>query len=240
MVVNMHVARTINFAGEPLILDAARVLYAPERKALIVSDLHLEKGSYLATHGGHVLPGLDTRDTLQRLAAAMQHYQPQTVICLGDSFHDRLAEWRMQAEDKQALMRLCATVPDWVWVLGNHDPELPESLPGRSVTHQNWHDILLVHEPEAVQRPQIIGHYHPKISLRIKGYKLAGPCFCQSDHLLIMPAFGSYTGGLSVTDSAIQSLYGEAATTYHLSYRNKLWSIPDTGQTNSMVNLRTR
>ena len=63
-------------------------LYWPAEDALIVSDLHLEKGSAFAALG-QMLPPYDTRETLSKLAALIDRYQPETVIALGDSLQIR-------------------------------------------------------------------------------------------------------------------------------------------------------
>src|SRR5262249_42649571 len=54
-------------AGTALVLDPAGALYWPEERALVVSDLHLEKGSSFAARGV-LLPPFDTTATLDRLA----------------------------------------------------------------------------------------------------------------------------------------------------------------------------
>ncbi len=215
----------IRFANERLLLDAAKAVWMPLRRMLIVSDLHFEKGSYLTRYGGHMLPKLDTHDTLQRLKAVIERYQPERVVSLGDSFHDCAATKRMNQEDMQLLHGLCEAVPSWQWVFGNHDPELPCDLPGERVHQLQLEGLLLSHEPENSRLPQIIGHYHPKFSLNRAGHKLSGPCFCVSDRMLIMPSFGSYTGGLNVQDQAIQSLFEQTDVRYYMPYREKLWPL---------------
>ena len=77
----------VKFAGQLFLLDARGVLYCPQRDALVVSDLHLEKGSFLSRFA-NPLPQLDTRSTLLRLQCIIADYSPRQVICLGDSFHD--------------------------------------------------------------------------------------------------------------------------------------------------------
>ena len=52
-------------AGAP---GKASALYWPREQALLVADLHLEKGSYYA-RTGQMLPPYDSRETLERLAA---------------------------------------------------------------------------------------------------------------------------------------------------------------------------
>ena len=91
-------AVSIRFAGLTVTLDASGAAYLPEHGALIVSDLHLEKGSAGAARG-RLLPTFDSHDTLQRLRAVIETYKPRRVICLGDSFHDAHAGERMAHAD---------------------------------------------------------------------------------------------------------------------------------------------
>jgi DNA ligase-associated metallophosphoesterase len=133
------------FAGVPLVLDARGAAYLPDADTLIVSDLHLEKGSYFAARGVPV-PVCDTRETLRRLADVIAAYNPEQVVCLGDSFHDRSARGRLCTDDFGELTRIAGQVPDWVWVSGNHDPEPPDGLTGRGAA-----------------RLEIAGLTHPKL-----------------------------------------------------------------------------
>src|SRR5690606_38813160 len=77
----------ISVCGKAFIADMSGALYWPAENALIVADLHLEKGSAFAARG-QMLPPYDTRETLQRLAEAIDRFDAGTVIALGDSFHD--------------------------------------------------------------------------------------------------------------------------------------------------------
>lgn len=212
----------ITFAGQKLVLDAEGALYWPAEKMLIVSDLHLEKGSFLAQFGAG-LPRYDTRATLHKLAHLIERYAPQQLVCLGDSFHDRKAFLRLTDEDRAELLRLIALIPAWHWVLGNHDPALALGLPGQQHAAYELSGLVLLHEPEKTDMPQIVGHFHPKLSVPVGGHRAHGPAFVHDGKLLIMPAFGSYTGGLSVRHEAIQSLV--ELPTYHMLYRNKIWKF---------------
>src|ERR1700726_2802639 len=81
---------SINLAGVDLLADLSGALFWEDERLLVVSDLHLEKGSSFATRGV-LLPPYDTMATLGRLGAVIARHDPRTVIALGDSFHDRNA-----------------------------------------------------------------------------------------------------------------------------------------------------
>jgi len=215
----------IAFAGVTLVLDARGSAYLPRADTLIVSDLHLEKGSYFAARGVPV-PVCDTPETLRRLADVVAAYRPACVVCLGDSFHDRRARERICTEDRAALAALAEGVADWVWVSGNHDPEPPDGLTGRSAAHLDIAGLTLAHQPVAAVGAQIIGHYHPKLKFRLKGHKITGPCFVAGAERLVMPAFGAFTGGLRVSrDAPWPDLLGPDWRQY-LIFNDQLWPVP--------------
>src|SRR5216684_4133088 len=121
-------ASSLNVAGVSLVADLSGALFWQEQSLLIVSDLHLEKGSSFAARGV-LLPPYDTVATLGRLAGAIVRHDPRMVIALGDSVHDRTAHDRLSARDRDALSALQAR-RDWIWISGNHDPALPCDLGG--------------------------------------------------------------------------------------------------------------
>jgi uncharacterized protein len=216
----------IVFGGEPIVLDASGALFLAGHGALVVADLHLEKGSFFAARGNPV-PRHDTRDTLQRLAAVIEVYRPQTLICLGDSFHDVAAGERMMLPDCLALEKLMAQVAAWVWLTGNHDPEIPAIFGGVTAALHAAGLVQLAHMPETPARPLIAGHYHPKLSVRLgRKQSVSGRCFLYSDELLLLPAFGAYAGGLDVRDEALTPLFAAASQRRHvMTYGGKLWAI---------------
>src|ERR1700724_2159834 len=121
-------ASTVAIAGVALLADLSGALFWEEERLLVVSDLHLEKGSSFAARGV-LLPPYDTVATLSRLSAMIARHDPRTVIALGDSFHDRDAHARLAAPDRDAIASLQAR-RDWIWISGNHDPALPSDLGG--------------------------------------------------------------------------------------------------------------
>ncbi len=215
----------IRLGGEAVILDGRGVAYLPERSVLIVADLHLEKGSRLGRRSAPI-PPLDTLDTLLRLETCMGTYAPETVVCLGDSFHDGAALARIDARDRLRLDRLCARPRRWVWISGNHDPAPGGELPGEPVAHLAIGPLTLKHIPDATRaQPQIAGHFHPKTLLRAHGVKIAGRCFLAGRDLLILPAFGAYTGGLSCTTATLRDLFAPEKPSTFMLFKDKIWAV---------------
>ncbi len=215
----------ITFAGTCLTLDGSGALYLADSRTLVVSDLHLEKGSFYAARGVPV-PVCDTRETLARLSAVIRAYEPRRVICLGDSFHDANAGLRMAGDDLRSVHEMARCVADWVWIAGNHDPQPPAHLPGRFSHDARIGRLILRHQPGPdPDSSQIIGHYHPKAKVRLRGQKLSGRCFAAGGRVLVMPSFGAYAGGLEVADaSPWPELLGDERAVY-LLFRNQVWPL---------------
>ena len=203
--------------GARLIADISGALYWPAAQALIVADLHFEKGSAYAARGV-ALPPYDTAATLKRLAAAIAAYRPQRLISLGDAFHDDLWATRMAAQDRESLLRTLADL-DVKWVTGNHDPTPPKGLPGEAAEVFYMHAdgaLVMRHEPlprhnAAFEAGELAGHFHPCGKLRQRGRSLRRRCFIADATRAILPAFGALTGSLNVRDAAFNDLFEGSA-----------------------------
>ena len=99
---------------------SAGLLWWADRKLLCVSDLHLGKSERIARRGGSLLPPYENKDTLTRLASAVNALNPVTVICLGDSFDDLKALDGLNEDDHASLAALMSG-RRWIWIEGNHD-----------------------------------------------------------------------------------------------------------------------
>lgn len=203
--------QNVSVCGKAFVADASGALYWPAERALIVSDLHFEKGSAFA-RGGQLLPPYDTRETLQRLAEVIERYGARTLIALGDSFHDAGGWRRMSGPDRDALAVLQDEV-EWIWITGNHDRELAAGgadRPGGYVLSEiQVEGITLRHEPRNLfATHEIAGHLHPAAKICRDGFSLRRPCFIGNGLRLVLPAFGSYAGGLNVLDEAFAPLFG--------------------------------
>jgi uncharacterized protein len=197
----------ISLCGKAFIAHMSGALYWPAEKALIVSDLHLEKGSHYAVRG-QMLPPYDTRETLRRLAQVIDYYDAATVIALGDSLHDAAAADRIDATDMQTL-RMLQEDREWIWLTGNHDPVIATILGGDVLQGVNVAGIALRHEPAAgAVTHEIAGHFHPAARLVVHGTALRRPCFVGNGRRLVLPAFGAFAGGLNILNMAFEPLFG--------------------------------
>jgi metallophosphoesterase superfamily enzyme len=131
------------------------------------------------------------------------------VVCLGDSFDDLAAGASLAADHCDWLLRLMAG-RDWTWVEGNHDPG-PIDLPGTHRTDARAGPITFRHIAQPNAAGEVSGHYHPKARIALRGASVARPCFLVDARRVILPAFGTYTGGLATTDPALDGLMGPDA-----------------------------
>ncbi len=199
-----------SFSRETFSLLPCGALWWPAQVALLVADLHLEKGSSFARKGW-LLPPYDSQDTLERLAAAIAATGARTLFALGDSFHDTGGPKRLcdvAAARLADLMQICA----FVWITGNHDDDSAHQLGGRTETELEIGGIILRHEAEPLEpRPEISGHFHPKISLALRtGRRVTRRCIAATPRKLVLPAYGAYAGGLDIADRAFGTALGEA------------------------------
>ena len=214
----------VALCGKIFRADVSGALYWPAERALIVSDLHLEKGSSFARRG-IMLPPYDTRETLQRLAEAIDRWHPDTVIALGDSLHDSGGAARIVQEDLQSL-RILQEDREWIWVTGNHDPVIASRLGGHVVSGLTVEGITFRHEPRAGRvTHEVGGHFHPAAKVSMHGHTFRRPCFVGNGLRLVMPAFGSFCGGLNVLDAAFERLFGNDGMAVWLLGQEGLYPI---------------
>jgi len=215
----------LNLAGTILIADPSGAIWWPDERTLIVADLHFEKGAAFARRGA-LLPPYDTRATLAALGTLIQRLDPVRVVALGDSFHDARGPDHLRADDAASLAALVRR-QDWIWVAGNHDPAPGPALGGRVVADAlALGPLTLRHEALRGAAPgELSGHFHPKAGISIHGRRLTCRCFVADETRVILPAFGSYTGGLDVRDPAISSLFPRGFDAY-LAGKTRLTMVP--------------
>jgi uncharacterized protein len=214
----------VQVAATTLLADPDGALYWAEERLLLVADLHLEKGSAFAKRGV-LLPPYDTASTLSRVARLVEHYAPRVVVALGDSFHDDHGPLRMSDLDRIKLKGL-QRGRDWVWIAGNHDPDLPRDVGGRFADVLAIGGLTFRHEPsEQAQNGEIAGHLHPVARVAQRGRAVSRRCFATDGQRLVMPAFGAYAGGLNVRDRAIVGLFGTLAFTAHMLGAQRLYAL---------------
>ena len=200
-----------SFAGETFAATPSGALYWAAQQALLVADLHLEKASWFARLG-QFLPPYDSHATLTALSEEVERTRATRLFCLGDSFHDRFGCERLPASARDLLTSLTARL-DWAWIVGNHDPGFADHCGGRIADEAEIGGIILRHEAlRGEPRPEISGHFHPKLRVHLRGRQVSRRCFVASSTKLIFPAFGSLTGGLDASHPEIVKQVGPAAS----------------------------
>ena len=214
-----------SFSNHELMALPQGALYWPARRALLVADLHLEKASWFARLG-QMLPPYDSIATLTDLTALVAASGAEEIWCLGDSFHDRHGCDRLP-ERARALLSVLTSRLRWTWITGNHDPMMgpPSRRPGDGaapsfadhcggmIVEEAWVDgLLLRHEADPAEtRPELSGHFHPKLRISHRGRAVSRRCFVATERKIILPAFGALTGGLDVSHPEIIRAVGPDA-----------------------------
>ncbi len=180
-------------------------IYWPEENTLLVADLHLGKEHVFARRG-IAIPEGPSESTLSSLSQLLQSKHATRCIVLGDFFHDLpLANdsWLVHVShflDKHNDVQVEITA-------GNHDKKLGQTMLDPRIV---WHSspiqrrgFVLQHEPGVDERGHVLaGHLHPVASIgQSFQRRVRRPCFWHQQHTTVLPAFGHFTGGYSVTPS---------------------------------------
>jgi DNA ligase-associated metallophosphoesterase len=218
-------AVTTSVAGAALTLLSDGAVWWEAERTLVVSDLHLEKGSRMAMRGQFV-PPYDTGLTLslvERLAVALR---PDRVISLGDAFDDVGGAERLDpaARDRIAALQ---TRSDWIWISGNHDPLITAEIGGIQTEEIAIGPLVFRHTPRpGVSEGEIAGHLHPAARVFLGPKSVRRRCFAGDGTRLILPAIGAYTGGLCVLSNAFAGLFKRDTMTVGLLGDGRVYSFP--------------
>ncbi|GJD84545.1 hypothetical protein HPGCJGGD_2422 [Methylobacterium haplocladii] len=209
-------AAGLMLAGEILTFDRTGALWLEAHRTLVVSDLHLEKGSSFAVRSGQFLPPYDTRETLACLHEVVCRLDPACVVALGDSFHDARGPERLEPGDR-AMVAALQEGRDWIWIAGNHDAAVSEGVGGRYAAALAVGGLTLRHEPSvSAAEGEIAGHLHPCGKVTMRGRSVRRRCFVTDERRLVMPAFGAFTGGLNVRAAVFEPLFPKGFTAHLL------------------------
>ena len=202
---------TIDIGGATLTLLPQRGLFWAQENTLLVADVHLGK-EHVFGRSGIAIPAGSSEKTLSRLSQLLTVTSATECIVLGDFFHDTPLpsdSWlTCVSEFLDQHPEINVSV-----VAGNHDKKRGQPMIDQRIT---WHSnpvhrapFVLQHEPGSDERGHVLaGHVHPVVSLRKKFQRsLSGPCFWKQQHCTILPAFGDFTGGFSVSPSLQDSVY---------------------------------
>ncbi|MHC4990705.1 MAG: ligase-associated DNA damage response endonuclease PdeM [Planctomycetota bacterium] len=189
---------TVEWQGSELGLMPQKCVYRSATRTLMIGDAHFGKAAAFRAAGIPVPLGTTDAD-LARLDEALDRTDAARLVVLGDLLHARsgrtdevlgaLSAWRTRRRELEVVL-----------VRGNHDRHAgdpPDELAMRCVAAPLDDDGLLLHHepPERPDGPAIAAHVHPTVLLRGRTDRMRLPCFVLGPELLLVPAFGSFTGG---------------------------------------------
>jgi len=210
--------KVINFNNHEFKINNDGILFWLEKKIAIVSDLHLEKGSSFASSGQFV-PPFDSEETLKKLINFLKTHEVQTIILLGDTFHDGGALNRMSSKVKSIFDSLVENY-EIIFVLGNHENKMKSAFI-KFYERYIVDDIHFLHEAVLEKKYQISGHFHPVASLKINSKQITEKCLIHSENHIIMPAFGEFTtGGLNINNPVFKPFLNRNYYIYFLTKKS--------------------
>lgn len=195
----MPATLNVVFGSEELILLADRALYWPRRKTLLLADVHLGKDASFRAAGLPVPAGNSAKD-LARITSLVHQTGADRLIILGDLVHGRSSH---QPELSEAVRRWRSAHQhlDVLLVRGNHDRgagpvPLDWQIEQTTDPYDDENQFVLAHLPVESEKPLLCGHVHPVVAVAdFDGSFVRMPCFVIDAKQMILPAFGSFTGG---------------------------------------------
>lgn len=198
-------------AGTELWLLADKAIWWPERKTLLVADLHLGKAAgYRAL--GQPVPDGTTASNLQRLDALLLRFDCKHLIFLGDFLHSAAARTPATLSALNHWRARHATLAITL-IRGNHDRQAGDP-PDEAHIEVVEEPLLLApfalqHEPRpCVDHHVLAGHVHPAYVLKGRGRQhLRLPCFVLDSRISLLPSFGSFTGATTLQAKPGQRIF---------------------------------
>lgn len=200
----------LQYFNQNFILSEQRAIFWIEHRMLIIADAHFSKEAHFRKHGIAIPAGIIDKD-LGRIDTLIETFAPQQILFLGDMFHSEkndalniFVNWRNK--HKKVLFTL---------VIGNHDILEKEWYRLAQITCVEekllLENILFTHDKSPVVEPGILnfyGHIHPGIRLQGNAKQtLRLPCFWFSENFAALPAFGRFTGYVSVKSKQGDKIY---------------------------------
>lgn len=208
-------AHSIDWGGERLELLADRAIAWPRRGTLFIADAHFGKAASFRALGSPAPEGSTARD-LARLDVLLDVTGAQRLVVLGDWLHardgrapctmDLLDAWRERRSSLDVLL-----------VRGNHDRGAGDAPAGwrfETVDEREEDGLVFLHEPEERDgKHALCGHLHPAVRLEGGPASMRPACFWVRPRVLVLPAFGGFTGARAVRPTEGDRLFavGEGA-----------------------------
>lgn len=189
--------------GNEWVLHPEKALFWEKEKILVLSDPHLGKSGHFRKAGIAAPSSIDSKN-LSRITGLIETFNPETLLILGDLFHSsanrewfQFEEWRKHYSELEIIL-----------VAGNHDilhSSFYDSAKLKTYKELNIGPFLFVHDSDQLNQQNdlsvvVSGHLHPAVKFKLPGrQRLKAPCFLFTDHQILIPAFGEFTGTHLIT-----------------------------------------
>lgn len=211
-------AVAVRVAGENLLLLPEKAVYWPAEKMLIIADIHFGKAAAFRALGVPVPRGT-TSENLAGLDALVAQHGAERVVFLGDFLHARAAH---ASSTQLAMLAWRQRHPDLALMLvrGNHDLHAgdPAAALGIELVDEPHHvgPFAFCHHPDVETQGYVLaGHVHPVYVLATRFDALRLPCFVVGQERMILPSFGSFTGGHAVKPEHGDNIYVTSGDAVH-------------------------
>lgn len=184
----------------PLQLLPDKAVLLQESRTLVLADTHFGKSAAFRARGLPVPEG-DTAADLARIEELIRANKSEHLVIAGDLLHARVG-CQPEVLDLLRPWLRSSSIPITL-VEGNHDVAcgknpLGEDLP--LVTGLTIDGFHILHNPdEVLDSPDgfhLGGHLHPVVKIKDgTGPGFRAPVFWLRGNQLVLPAFGSFTGG---------------------------------------------
>ena len=182
----------ISHQGHHFHLLPERALFLPEHHSLVLSDVHLGKAVTFQQHGLPIPSGDDKKD-LSRISHLISKTQAKRLIIAGDLLHSPLGNVSELVSSWLSKLTVETTL-----VMGNHDARArSNTLPLEIVDSRELGILTILHDPDdAVEGFTLCGHLHPAVRIKDSPRSMIrSECFWVRENSLVLPSFGSFTGG---------------------------------------------
>ncbi len=200
-------ASRVLLCGKSFFADPTGALYWQSENALVVADLQLSNCSYL--EGEDVLlPPYDTASAFEKLEEALDRYDPERVIALGNCFAGFGSEGL--SPHRRDWLHDMMEGRDWYWVVAHDYGAPPESIGGTIVPHMMLNGIKF--RADAIRThvaAEIAGGLHPVAQVSQYGHLVRGRCFVGNGMRMILPSIGNYSSGSNVLSAAFDPMLGQ-------------------------------
>ena len=203
-----------------IVLLPGRAAFLPKTSTVVCSDIHLGKAATFR-HAGITIPEGSAQHDLQRLTGIVQTCRARRLLITGDLFHAR-SGCTQQVLDEFSVF--CEQVSlshntEVVLVLGNHEQSLGNNFRPHEIGIKRCEKEIIeppfrfIHDHQSHFDAQpdyftIAGHVHPTVTIKgTSGDQLTCRCFATTGTTLLLPAFGSFTGGHTIRPSNLTRIW---------------------------------